>query len=150
MKVKDIMTKKVITVKPELGIHKLAQVFVKKNISGAPVVDGKGKLKGLVLEEGLVYRDKKVHLPTFIAILTGFIALGGAKYEQEMKKITAKTVSGIMDKNPVVIFPDTGVEQVATMIIDDGIRYFLVMDNDKLAGVVTKKDIVRAIAKGKI
>ncbi|MBU2266083.1 MAG: CBS domain-containing protein, partial [Candidatus Omnitrophica bacterium] len=47
MLIKDIMTKKVITVSPEMDIHKLAELFMKKNISGAPVVDKNGKLLGV-------------------------------------------------------------------------------------------------------
>ncbi|MFH1288141.1 MAG: CBS domain-containing protein, partial [bacterium] len=52
MLIKDIMTKNVVTVSPEMDIHKLAELFVEKNISGAPVVDKSGKLLGIVKEEG--------------------------------------------------------------------------------------------------
>ncbi len=73
MKVKDIMSKNLITVKPSTSIHQLAELLVEKNISGAPVVDDDGKLLGIVQEEGLLFQDKKVHLPTFINISLGFL-----------------------------------------------------------------------------
>ena len=71
MLIKDIMTKNVITVSPEMDIHKLAELFMEKNISGAPVVDKTGKLLGVVKEEGVIFQDKKVHLPTFINLSFG-------------------------------------------------------------------------------
>lgn len=149
MLIKDIMTKNVITVNPEMSIHKLAELFMKKNISGAPVVDKSGKLLGIAKEEGVIFKDKKVHLPTFINLSFGFIALGTAKYNEEIKKITASTVSSIMEKDTVTISPNTEIEDVATLMIEKEVYYLPVVDKDKLVGVITKKDIVRAIAKEK-
>ncbi|MBU4346170.1 MAG: CBS domain-containing protein, partial [Candidatus Omnitrophica bacterium] len=48
MLIKDIMTKDVTTVNPKMNLHKLAELFVEKDISGAPVVDDNGKLLGIV------------------------------------------------------------------------------------------------------
>lgn len=148
MLVKDIMTKNVITVSPEMDIHKLAELFVKKNISGAPVVDKGGKLLGVVKEEGVIFQDKKVHLPTFINLSLGYLTLGTERYNEEIKKITASKVDSIMEKSIVTISPDTEIEDVATLMIEKEVYYFPVVDKDKLVGVITKKDIVRAIARG--
>lgn len=150
MLIKDIMTKKVITVSPEMGVHKLAELFVKKNISGAPVVDKSGKLLGVVKEEGVIFQDKKVHLPTFINLSIGYLTLGTERYNEEIKKITASIVADIMEKDIVTIGPNAEIEDVATLMLEKGVYYLPVVDNGKLAGVVTKKDIVRAIAKGSV
>ncbi len=150
MLIKDIMTKNVITVSPEMEIHKLAELFVERNISGAPVVDESGKLLGVVKEEGVIFQDKKVHLPTFISLAFGFLALGTERYNEEIKKITASKVSSIMEKDIVTINLSTEIEDVATLMIEKEIYYLPVIDKDKLVGVVTKKDIVRAIAKEKL
>lgn len=150
MNVRDIMTKEVITVKPEMGIQELAELLLQKDISGAPVVDAAGKLRGIVLEEGLILQDKKVHLPTLVSILTGVIPIGEEQFENEMKKMGAITVEGIMQDSMTVLSPDTPIEDVATMIVERGIHYFPVVDNGVLVGVVTKRDFVRAIAQKKI
>ena len=150
MLIKDIMTKNVITVNPEMAIHKLAELFMKKNISGAPVVDESGKLLGVVKEEGVIFQDKKVHLPTFINLSFGFLTLGTARYNEEIKKITASKVSSIMEKDIATINSNTEIEDAATLMIEKEIYYLPVVDKDKLVGVITKKDIVRDIAKGKI
>ncbi|MFA4933891.1 MAG: CBS domain-containing protein [Candidatus Omnitrophota bacterium] len=149
MLIKDIMTKNVITVSPEMKIHKLAELFIDKNISGAPVVDEAGKLLGVVKEEGVIFQDKKVHLPTFINLSFGFITLGSERYNEEIKKITASTVSSIMEKDITTINPNIEIEDAATLMLEKEIYYLPVVDKDKLVGLITKKDIVRAIAKEK-
>lgn len=149
MLIKDIMTKNVITVSPEMKIHKLAKLFIDKNISGAPVVDEAGKLLGVVKEEGVIFQDKKVHLPTFINLSFGFLTLGSERYNEEIKKITASTVSSIMEKDITTINPNIEIEDAATLMLEKEIYYLPVVDKDKLVGLITKKDIVRAIAKEK-
>jgi len=149
MKVKEIMTKEVSVVKPDMDIRQFAELLISKDISGAPVMDN-GKLVGIALEEGLILQDKKVHLPTLFAVLNGVFAIGEKKFEDELKKMGSITVSGIMEDNMKVLSPDTPVEEAATIIVEKGVHYFPVVDNGKLVGVVTKKDIVRAIAQNKI
>lgn len=150
MNVGEIMTKNVVTVPPDMGVQQLAALFVEKDISGAPVVDQSGKLLGIVLEEGLILQDKKIHLPTLVTVLSGVFAFGENRFDSEMKKMGAITVSGIMEDTMTAISSSTPVEEVATMVIEKGVHYFPVVDNGKLEGVVTKKDIVRAIAQKKI
>jgi CBS-domain-containing membrane protein len=150
MKVSDIMTKDVVTVRPDMDIRALAELFVSKDISGAPVVSEKGDLLGIVLEEGLILQDKKIHLPTLVAILNGVFAIGEERFEKEMKKMAAITASGIMEDEMHPVSPDTPVEEVATRVIEEGIHYFPVVSDKTLVGVITKKDIVRAIAQKKI
>jgi len=150
MTAKDVMTRDVVTVLPSMDLHALAKLFIEKNIGGAPVLDDEFKLLGVVLEEGLVFQDKKVHLPTFINIAFGFISLGVDRLEEEVRKISAITVAEIMDKDPHVISEETSVEDICTLMVDKNIHYFPVVHNGVLVGVVTKKDIVRAIAEGKL
>ena len=149
MMVKDIMSKKVYTVGIDMDVHKLAEEFISRNISGAPVVDAQGKLLGLVLEEGILFQDKKVHLPTILNLSLGFVTLGLKQFEEEMKKITAGTVKDIMNVHPVTISPTMTIEDVATKMIESQVYYFPVVENDRLIGVLTKRDIVRAIAQGR-
>ncbi|MBU0547249.1 MAG: CBS domain-containing protein, partial [Candidatus Omnitrophica bacterium] len=77
------------------------------------------------------------------------LTLGTDRYNEEIKKITASEVSSIMEKDITTINPYIEIEDVATLMIEKEIYYLLVVDKDKLVGVITKKDIVRAIAKGK-
>jgi predicted transcriptional regulator len=150
MQVKEIMTSDVISVSPDMEVHKLAELFIKEDISGAPVIDKDGSLLGVALEEGLIFQDKKVHLPTFIYFAMGFLTLGAHKLDEEMKRIAGGKVADIMDKDMAIISPETSVEEVATIIVEKKKHYFPVLKDNTLVGVVTKKDIIRAIAEGKL
>jgi len=147
MQVKDIMTKNPIAVTPATNVHALAELFIEKSISGAPVVDSKGVLLGIVQEEGVIFQDKKVHLPTFLHISLGFLTLGVKKYEEEIKKVTATKVADILEKDIVILNPETSVEDAATAMIEKASYYCPVVKGGKLVGVITKKDIVRSIAR---
>ncbi len=147
MLIKDIMTKDVITVSPVTSVHKLAELFVEKNITGAPVVDDYGKLLGIANEEDIVYQDKKIDPQTFVDLTMGVLTFRMDRYEEEIKKIKANKVLDIMKKDILTVSPGMTVEDVATMMIEKQIYYFPVVEDNKLVGVVTKRDIVRSIAK---
>src|SRR3989339_975101 len=137
--VREIMTANVATVPPTMGIKELAEFFVQRGISGAPVVDEEGALLGVVLEEGLIIKDSRVHVPTVMNVLFGFVVLGEKRFEDEIQKIAALTVAGIMDHHPHVLSPDDTIEDVATHMLDKNIWYYPVAEQGKLIGVVTKK-----------
>ncbi len=149
MQVKDIMTKDPITVTSATSVGALAELFLEKNISGAPVVDEGGKLLGVVGEEGVIFQDKKVHLPTFLHISLGFLTLGVKRFEEEIKKVTATKAGDILEKDFISLTPEMSIEDAATAMIEKSSYYCPVVEGEKLVGVITKKDIVRSIAKAK-
>lgn len=150
MLVKDVMSTQIKTVSKDMGIHEFARFLVDNNISGAPVVDAEGAYAGLALAEGLIYQDKKIRLPDFLALPGGFMSVGNADFEDEVKRIAGTKVSDIAEKNVTIVTPETPVEEVATIMVEKGKHYFPVMDRLRLVGVLTKKDLVRAIAEKKI
>ena len=87
---KQIMTRKIITVELELEVSELASLFWKNRIGGAPVVDGSGKLLGIVTESDLIDQSKKVHIPTIMTILDSMIFL-----ENPAKQIRRRACRGI-------------------------------------------------------
>lgn len=60
MYVKDIMTKEVITVMEEDTVERCANLLITHGLSGLPVVDDKGKIKGMVTEGDLIRRASRV------------------------------------------------------------------------------------------
>jgi len=141
------MTKDPITVTPDTKVHALAELLFKNSISGAPVVDDKGVLLGIVQEEGIIFQDKRVHLPTFLHISLGFLTFGVKQFEEEMKKITAIKTGDILEKDIIILNPKMSIEDAATAMIEKSSYYCPVVEADKLVGVITKKDIVRSIAR---
>src|SRR5512145_1074571 len=96
LKVKEVMTKDVITVTRETTVLELAKLFTDKHISSIPVVDADGSLAGIVNETDLVEQDKSLHIPTVISIFDWVIYLeSDKKFEKELKKMTGKKVADI-------------------------------------------------------
>ncbi len=150
MLAKAIMTKKVKTVVPSMPIRELAIFLVNENISGAPVVDETGAFCGIVTEEDLIFQDKKIHLPTFLNLFSNIIPLGVAQLEEELKKIAGTTVEAVMQKQPQVIGADTEIEEIATIMTEKKTYYLPVVKQGEVIGVVTKRDLIKAVASGKI
>jgi len=149
MKTKDIMTKEVITVKPEMTIEELARLFTKHDISGAPVVDEAGGLIGIVTENDLIKMEQRLHIPTIITIFDAVIYLGSSKkFEDDLKRMAATKVSDIYKREVVTITENTTIEEVATIMCEKDIHHLPVVKKGKLMGIVGKKDVVRAISMG--
>ena len=143
---KDIMSKDVLTVKPETTVIELAQLLTSHNINGAPVIDDDGRIIGVVTENDLVFQKKKVHIPTVISILDSFIYLESQeKMKEEMEKISAVTVERIYSKDVKTVSPDTSIEEIATIMAEKYIHTIPVMENDTIVGVIGRKDIIKTL-----
>jgi CBS domain-containing protein len=146
----DIMTQEVKTVNPSMQIREFATFLIKENISGAPVVDAAGNFLGIATEEDLIFQDKKVNLPTFLNLFSNIIPLGIARTEEELKKITGTDLKDVMQPDPQTISPEMSIEEIATLMSENKTYYLTVIDDGKVVGVVTKRDLIKAVAKGKI
>ena len=143
---KDIMTSEVITVSPEMPVEQLAKLFWEKRISGAPVMDGDGKLVGVVTESDLIDQAKRLHIPTAIAVLEAVIYLErGRKVEEELNKMAGSTVNDICTHEPATVAPDTPLDEIATIMAEKHLHTLPVMESGRLVGVVGKADIIRAL-----
>ncbi|MEE9610296.1 MAG: CBS domain-containing protein [Desulfatiglandales bacterium] len=146
LKVKDIMTKDLITVSPEMEIAHAAKLLLEKSINGVPVVDRKGNLVGLLCQSDLIAQEKKLPLPSLFTLLDGFIPLSSMKhFEKEVQKIAATTVAHAMTPNPVTVRPETRVEEVATIMVERNFHTLPVVDEGKLLGIVGKRDILKTL-----
>lgn len=145
-KAQDIMTKNVITVTPETTVTELACLLASHTIGGAPVVDGSGRLLGVVTESDLIDQTKKIHIPTVVAILDSLIFLERPdKMEKEIRKFAGSTVADIYTKNPVTVTEDTLLEEIATIMSEKSVHTLPVMRGDTLVGVIGKGDIIKTL-----
>jgi CBS-domain-containing membrane protein len=144
---KDIMSKKVHTVRPKTTVKELAKFLLKHKISGAPVVDERGAVVGVVTEEDLIFRDASVHLPTVVTLFDAVFYLESSKkIEQELLKIVGQRVADIMTKKVILITPATPIQEMATLMHEKHCHVLPVVEAGKLKGIVGKADLVRAIA----
>lgn len=145
---KDIMTRDVITVKRDTSIEELSSILLRNEISGAPVVDDEGALFGIVTENDLISRNKRLHIPTVVSFLDAAIYLESSKkFEQEVKRLCATRVEEICNRKTVSITEDTTVVDIATIMSESKVHLLPVVKAGKVAGIVGKRDVVKAIAR---
>jgi CBS-domain-containing membrane protein len=145
---KELMTTDVITVTRNTSVRELARLYTQHNISGAPVLDDHGKVIGVVTESDLIFQNKKLHLPTVVAILDAFIFLESpARTEKELKKMAGSTVGDIYAPKVISVQQDTPLDEVATLMAEKKVHTLPVFDGEKLVGVIGKSDIIRMIAR---
>lgn len=146
---RDIMTAGPMTISPDTKVTDAAKLMVEHNIGALPVVDG-DRLVGLVTEGDLIMQDVKLEYPTYIHLLDGFIMYppSAVRFESELKKAVAATVADVMSADPVTVAADAPIEDVASLLAERDVSRLPVLEDGKLIGIVSKHDIVRAIAQG--
>lgn len=145
LKAKDIMTKDVLTVKPEATVEELARVLMEHKISGVPVVDDNRHLIGIVTENDLIRKNKRLHIPTVIRLFDAFILLGSGRMEEEIRKMAAITVNDICTKKVLSITEGTSLEEIATIMAEQHIHLLPVLRDGAVVGIVGKADMVKAM-----
>ena len=145
----DIMKSDVITIKEEASVEELAKLLVRKKISGVPVVDDGNRVVGIVTEGDLVSADADIHFPHYIELLGNIIYLESVKkYEERLEKAAAVDVGEIMTRKVITVQRDAPLDEVATVMTDHRINRVPVVDGDILVGIITRADVVRAMARG--
>lgn len=144
----DIMQSDVITVRENATVQELTQLLAKKKISGTPVVDDQDRVVGIVSEGDLVSIDADIHYPHFIELLGNIVYLESVKkYEERLEKAAASYVADIMTADVVTVQKNAPIHEIATLMTDKHINRVPVVDGDVLVGIVTRADIVRALAR---
>jgi CBS-domain-containing membrane protein len=147
LKAKDIMTREVITVEEQTTLEEFARLLVEHQISGTPVIDSDGNLKGIATENDLINRNTKLHIPTILRLFDAFIPLGNSRLEEEIKKMAASHVHDIMTRKVITINQETSLEEIATMMMEKKIHLLPVIQEGKLVGIVGKRDLIKGISK---
>lgn len=122
--VRDQMDRHVATLLPETDILDAVAFLVEKRVTGAPVVDRGGKLIGILTETDCLR-----------LIAEG---IGG--------KLPRGTVATYMTPDPESISPEMDIYFAAGLFIDRDFRRFLVVEDGKLVGAITRFDILRAVS----
>lgn len=148
--VREIMTTKVVTIRPDQSLATAAAVLADNGIGAAPVLDESGTVVGLLRDEDLLISEARLHLPTTIAILPGieFTLPGEAKrYDAELKRAISSTVGGVMEREFPRISPDGSLEDLATLMHRRDVTHVTVLDDGVIVGIATRGDIVRHLAE---
>jgi len=149
MKVREVMTTDVVTLRPETPVSEVARLLVERDISGAPVVDEEGNVIGVVTELDLVVRNTRLHMPTFVQILEARVYLESpAHYNERLRHMLGTQARDIMTSPAITIGPEAELEDLADLMVEERVNPVPVVDNEgQLVGIVSRSDIVRLMAQ---
>ncbi len=149
MVVKDVMTTRVVTVKPDDSVEKCARLLQEHNISGLPVVDKDNRVKGVVTEGDLIRRASRIKAPGYLEILGGLIYLGSPKrFVDELQRAMSHEAGQMMSEGVVTVLPTDELEKAATLMLEKEIGRLPVVDEDGvLVGIVSRRDIMSNLYK---
>ncbi len=119
---RDIMTSNVCTIRPEASAQEAAQLLSQKRISGLPVVNPDGKIIGIVTEADIISKVNQ----------------GGL------------LVADIMSHEVIAVDEETSVSEIASLLTKRRIKRVPVVQKGKLVGIVSRADIVNAVAQGHV
>jgi CBS domain-containing protein len=120
--VKDLMTKKIITVGLDETVLKVAKLMAKKEVGCVVIMDGDSPV-GIVTERDFVRR-----------VLAEELALN-------------TKVSEVMSEPLVTVHPDSSIRDAARIMVEKKIRRLPVVKNNKLFGIITASDFARQLGK---
>jgi CBS domain-containing protein len=155
MRIRDVMTKDVISLCPSDTLMGTITLFSKNRISGAPVVDDKRRVIGIVTEMDILRRLEIGSIEiTYKPVKGAGKALASQSengirlksLHKALEGIGGLTVLKVMTSPVVTVFPDDHVEEKVTLMVHKRIRRLPVVDHKGvLAGIVSRKDFIRAL-----
>ena len=158
LKVRDLMTTQVVTLQPTDTIKKATIKFAVDNISGAPVVDGRNHLLGIVSENDilqLIYsRQIMLDKENTGAVMLSYSMDSDENGADGLQRISAEIsnmeVGSIMVRTVLTTSPDAPVMEVLKSMIEMGVNRLPVVEKGVVIGVISRADIVFALYKKKV
>ncbi|HJQ99600.1 MAG TPA: CBS domain-containing protein [Candidatus Polarisedimenticolaceae bacterium] len=147
----DIMSRDVFCVDKSADLRDLAKLFLARKITGAPVIDGRGDLCGVISQTDLLFyqlsRDDELAVPSDFysntkvegrSLTTGF----------QIEDVNTATVEEVM--TPVVhsVTPQASVDQIARLMTRRHIHRVIVREGRKAVGIISALDILRVVGGG--
>lgn len=142
MKVNDVMTRDVVSVRPETSLKEVAAILAERRISGVPVVTDEGEVVGVVSEGDILFKERgpSQRKSALSWLLDPFGTEGQAKVE-------ARTAGEAMTAPAKTIAPWRLVSAAAAQMLEQHVNRLPVIDDGELVGIVTRHDLVRAFVR---
>ena len=123
--IKDHMSTKLVTLDPDMDILRAVNTLITNVIAGAPVVDGNRRLVGILTERDCMR----------VAMQAEYHGMPGGP------------VRRYMTKDPQFVSPDESILHVAQLFIDGKYHRYPVVKNDRLVGMISRRDVMHAMGK---
>jgi CBS domain-containing protein len=144
MRAHQIMTRNVISVKPDTFIVQAANTMLQQHISGLPVISETGKLVGIVSEGDFIRRSEigtTRKRGRWLKLL-----LGPGRAATDYVREQGRKVGEIMTLDPLTVTEDATLEEIVTVMEKNHVKRLPVLRGDQLVGIVTRANLLQAVA----
>ncbi len=144
MKAADVMTRRVVSIKPDASIAEMAKLMLDYRISGLPVIDSHGDLVGIVSEGDCLRRaetETERRRPRWLEFL-----IGPGRLANEYVRTHSRKVQEVMTQNPTTITEDTPLDEVVHLMESRRIKRLPVVRLGKVVGIVSRANLLQALA----
>lgn len=129
--VQDVMTSEPVTVNKNVTLSEVEAIFEEHYFNGLPVVDDRHQLMGMITKLDLLKAftfTEKSKIPLYEVIMD-------------------QKISNVMTKEPHVVYPETPLTRVLQHMTETGQKSLIVVEADRVVGIVAREDIIRALRK---
>jgi CBS-domain-containing membrane protein len=145
MLARDVMVSPVITVGVDANVRDIAKTLLENRISAVPVIDGKGKLAGIVTESDLMHRVEAGTERRHSWWLEAF--QGNWTLAADYVKSHSAKVADVMTHEVVTASPETPLHEIAALLESHQIKRVPIMSNNgELVGIVSRANLLQAVA----
>lgn len=144
MRAHQIMSRRVVTIRPEAPIADAVKMMLAHHISGLPVVDAAGKLVGILCESDLLRRAEIGTEHARNRLLT--MLLGADRIAGEFVREHGHKVEQVMTPRPVFANEEAPLSEVADLMERRHVNHVPVIRGDRLVGIITRSDFLSAVA----
>lgn len=144
MRAHQIMTKNVITVTPQTSVLEAANIMLRRHISGLPVVDPSGVLRGIVSESDFLRRSEigtQRKRPRWLQFFMGPGSLASDYVRERGRK-----VEDVMTRDPIAVDEQTRLDELVRLMEKNRVKRLPVMRGKKVVGIVTRSNLLAAVA----
>lgn len=140
VKARDIMTREVVAVGPDLPAAKVAQTMASKGVSGVPVVDEQGEVLGVISEKDFFRLMGASEFPNFMAVVARCLTEKGCV----AFPLRDKKAGDIMSSPAITVREETPAVEIARVFTQKKINRVPVLDQGgRIVGIVSRADILR-------
>lgn len=145
MQAKDIMTRDVITVAPDIAVRDVAGIMLQNRISAVPVVDTSGSLVGIVSEGDLMHRSEagtRHRRSWWLSLLSGNDVLAN-----EFVKEHSRQVADVMTCDVITASPQATLGDIAELLEKNRIKRVPIVEKGQLVGIVSRANLLQALIR---
>jgi CBS-domain-containing membrane protein len=143
MGARDIMTRNVVSVKPDATLEQATNIMLERRISGLPVVEENGRLVGMLTEGDLLRRSElgtERHRPRWLQFL-----FSPGRLAHEYAHTRGRQVGEVMSEDVVSATEETELDAIIEEMSRHDIKRVPIVAGEHLVGIVSRADIMRAL-----